>query len=650
MNADTLTKEWLETDGLGGFASGTVGGGNTRRYHGLLMRTLGSPSQRRLLVNGAEVFAVAGGERTGLSAQYYHPGVWAPDGFRLLVEFRRDPWPTWVYRLPDGSFIEQEFFLAQGRALAVLRWRRTAGTGPLKLEVRPFFSGRDPHALHRENPAFRLGVSHRRESVLVQAYPDIPAVALKANGTFRTEAHWYRNFHYIEEGLRGLDDREDLAAPGVLEFDLGGQEAALILASPATESAWAELESAGAAELAGRLAGEELVRRTSVADPLERAARQYLVRRGRGHTIIAGYPWFTDWGRDTFIALRGLCLATGQLEEAGSILEEWAETVSEGMLPNFFPEGAARPEYNSADASLWYAVAVHDYLRARQKHGRGNGLRETNRLLAAVESIVDGYRRGTRYGIGMDEDGLLRAGQPGVQLTWMDAKIGDWVVTPRSGKPVELQALWIHALEFMGGFSGDYLGLAGRARENFGRRFWNPRRGCLYDVVDVEGRSGEVDEAVRPNQIFAVGGLPRAVLAGEQAARVVAVVKEQLWTPLGLRSLEPGHVHYRPRYAGGVWERDSAYHQGTVWPWLAGPLIEAFLRVHDWSEAARRQARKEWLAPLLAHLEEAGLGHVSEVADGEAPHRPGGCPFQAWSLGEVLRARALLDQTSEEHF
>jgi predicted glycogen debranching enzyme len=365
------------------------------------------------------------------------------------------------------------------------------------------------------------------------------------------------------------------------------------------------------------------------------------VRRGEGQTVIAGYPWFTDWGRDTFVALRGLCLATGRLDEARDILLGLAATVSEGMVPNRFPDGPAEPlEFNAVDASLWYVVAVHEYLQAAAR-GRAAGGRDNDhdapRLRRAVLAILSGYAGGTRHGIHMDRDGLLAAGEPGVQLTWMDAKVGDWVVTPRIGKPVEVQALWLNALAVGGDYDTQWQATVERAKAAFVERFWNEEGGYLNDVVDADHNPGAVDTSFRPNQIFAVGGLPVAVVEGERARRVVDAVEARLWTPLGLRTLAPGDMSYVARYEGGVRERDGAYHQGTAWPWLLGPFVEAWVRVRGGTKAAKDEARSRFLAPLVSHMQEAGIGHISEIADGEAPHTPRGCPFQAWSVAEAIR-------------
>jgi predicted glycogen debranching enzyme len=387
----------------------------------------------------------------------------------------------------------------------------------------------------------------------------------------------------------------------------------------------------------------EARRRGRFASPLHRAAEAYVVRRGAGKTIVAGYPWFTDWGRDTFITLRGFMILPGGVGLARDILLAWAPAVSEGMVPNRFPDGGDQPEYNAVDASLWYVIAAHELLEAA---GAGRiVLAPTDQQLLrnAIGQIVAGYRAGTRFGIKMDGDGLLAAGVPGVQLTWMDAKVGDQVITPRVGKPVEVQALWLNALRIAAAIWPEYCVLYRHGLASFQLRFWNERRGCLYDVVDVDHEGGRNDPALRPNQILAVGGLPHQVLVEPYARRVVETVERTLLTPLGLRSLAPGEPGYAPQYGGGVAARDGAYHQGTVWPWLIGPFVQAWLRVRGDTPEARREADERFLSPLREHFDVAGLGHISEIADAEPPHRPGGCPFQAWSLGELLRASRLVE-------
>jgi predicted glycogen debranching enzyme len=367
-----------------------------------------------------------------------------------------------------------------------------------------------------------------------------------------------------------------------------------------------------------------------------------VVRRGTGRTLIAGYPWFTDWGRDTFIALRGIALACGRYDLAREVLLEWSGSVSGGMLPNRFPDGGGEPEYNAVDASLWFVIVASELDRAMANAGRPLDADARERLRAAAEAILTGYTRGTRYGIRHDRDGLLMAGEAGVQLTWMDARVEGRPITPRTGKPVEIQALWINALAAAGKHSAFWRAQAERSAAAFAKRFWNPDRGCLYDVIDVDGRAGAVDPTLRPNQILAVGGLPMPVLTGERARSVVDVVERELWTPLGLRSLGPREPGYRARYAGGPAERDGSYHQGPAWAWLLGPFVEAWLSVRGGDERARREAHDRFHAPLVEHLGTAGLGHVSELADAEPPYTPRGCPFQAWSVGEMLRIERLL--------
>jgi predicted glycogen debranching enzyme len=389
--------------------------------------------------------------------------------------------------------------------------------------------------------------------------------------------------------------------------------------------------------IARRLRIEERRRRFSFSSRLARAADDYIVDRGEGKTIVAGYPWFGPWGRDTFIALRGLCLAAGRLDDAREILLAWAGRLSEGMLPNRFADRGEVPEYNSVDAALWYVVAFHDFLEAADRTGRRVSPSDRDALTRAVGAILDGYSRGTRYGIRAEADGLLAAGVPGVQLTWMDARVGKRVVTPRIGKPVEIQALWWNALKIGDRLSPRPGGQAEKAAASFAARFWNAKGRSLYDVVDCGHVPGTADARFRPNQIFAVGGLPFAVLEGERARSVVDAVEARLWTPRGLRSLAADDPAYVGRYQGGVAERDGAYHQGTVWPWLAGPFVEAWVRVRGGTAAAKREARARFLEPLLQPMGAAGLGHLPEIADGDAPHAPRGCPFQAWSVGEALR-------------
>ena len=630
--------EWLEADGLGGFASGMAGGMRTRRYHALLLTATTPPTGRMVLVNGAEVYVSTSRGTFPLSTHCYAPGVLHPGGAEFIESFRHRPWPRWVYRLPDETVVVHEVFVARRASgpVTVMTWRAERCRGRVSVSVRPLMSGRDYHATHHENGVFNFAGDVKGGKVTWRPYAGVPATTVSSSGVYRADAAWYRDFQYERERERGLDFTEDLACPGEFALEIEECEGVVMLSAGGPDLAPSPGE-------AGALRAAEASRREGLGEGLRRSADDYLVRRGRGRTIIAGYPWFTDWGRDTFISMRGLCLATGRLEEAGRILMEWAGTVSEGMVPNRFPDGGGgrgEPEYNAVDASLWFVIAAHEYLEAAGEGGK----RERGALSRAVREIVEGYEGGTRFGIRADTDGLLMAGEPGggAQLTWMDAKVGDWIVTPRVGKPVEVQALWINALRIAGARNPHWLDLAARATRNFEARFWDEGRGQLHDVVDVGHEKGKVDSSWRPNQVFAVGGLPQMVVEGAKARKIVDGVEAKLLTPMGLRTLAPGEPGYCPRFEGGPLERDAAYHNGTVWPWLMGPFVEAWVRVRGGTALAKEEARRRFVAPMLEAGARAGLGHLPEVADGEAPHRAGGCPFQAWSVGEVLRVEAVL--------
>ncbi|HEX4142340.1 MAG TPA: amylo-alpha-1,6-glucosidase [Pirellulales bacterium] len=647
-----LFAEWLEADGLGGFASGTVGGERTRRYHALLLAAVTPPTGRMVLVSGLEAWVKTARGRFAISSQRYQPGTVFPDGAQRVESFSIDPWPRWVFRLGDDTRIEQQLFAVHGSPTVALRWRLVSPHfGPVPLAVRPLLSGRDYHHLHHENPVFRFDAAIGGEQVAWQPYPGVPRITSQSNGSYLHDPEWYRNFMYLQERERGLDSSEDLASPGLFRWDLAQSDAVWLL------SADPQPPHGPAVSTVDRFAGLERAereRRARFTTPLDAAADAYLVDGRHGKTILAGYPWFTDWGRDTFVAMRGLTLALGRLDDARQILLTWSSTVSEGMLPNRFPDKGDVAEYNSVDASLWFVIAVGEFLEACRRRQFLLEPGDQSRLESAVAAILTGYGQGTRYGIRADADGLLACGAPGTQLTWMDAKVGDRVVTPRVGKPVEIQALWLNALAIAQSLAipsyppatqaGAQPSTAGPWQDafelglgSFRRRFWNEARGTLYDVVDVNHQPGTADGSMRPNQILAVGGLPLVLIDSQRARSVVEAVEKHLWTPLGLRTLAPGEPGYSPQYRGGPRERDAAYHQGTVWPWLAGPFVEAWLRVAGNTPQARHEARGRFLGPLKEELARAGLGHLSELADPEPPYTPRGCPFQAWSLGELIR-------------
>ncbi|HET9955078.1 MAG TPA: amylo-alpha-1,6-glucosidase [Polyangiaceae bacterium] len=632
------SNEWLEAYGFGGFASGTTGRIRTRRYHALLLAAASPPTDRYALVQGFVGWVASPRGEEEIWPQRYAGGFETGLQTRSVI-YRHDPWPSWRIELNSGRILQVELFVPRGTPAVVLRFELEGDVADTKLRLRPLLSGRGFHATHHENPGFCFEPEAVGNALRFKPYPGVPAVLSLSNGRFEFSPDWYRKFTYIEEDARGLAPTEDLASPGVLEFDLSQGPADWIL--KADLPLGIDVRSRAASEFANEVRSLELQRRLAHTERLDRSAEAFLVKRGPGRSLIAGYPWFGDWGRDTFIALRGLCLARGDLDTAAAILLEWAGVVSRGMLPNRFTESATdAPEYNSVDAALWYVLAATELLDAAK--GECLSDQDRKRLERAILEIVSGYSAGTRFGIRCTGDGLLAAGTPGLQLTWMDAKVGDWVVTPRIGKPVEIQALWISALQSASRLNSEYARLESRARHHFEALFWNEEQGCLYDVVDVDHESGRVDQAFRPNQIFAAGGLPVDLLGPARARRVVNAVEQKLWTPLGLRSLAPHEPGYVPRYRGGVAERDGAYHQGTAWPWLIGPFVEAWLKTRPATPASRAEAKQRFLLPLQEHLAHAGLDHVSEIADAEAPHVPRGCPFQAWSLGEMIRLQRLL--------
>ena len=626
-------REWLETNGIGGFASSTVIGMNTRRYHGLLVAATRPPVGRMVLLSKLEETLVIGETRVELSANQY-PGAVYPNGYQHLSEFRLDPYPIFTYEV-DGAKIEKSLFMVAGENTVVVRYRLLSGaTDRVALELRPLIAFRDYHSTTHENPVLDPLVTVAAGSAMLRPYAGLPPLWVAHNGRVEPSGYWYRNFEYEVERERGLDFVEDLFNPMVISFDLDEENDAVVIASTAQR----EVSQADGYELAERR------RRAALADScanevlqqLSAAADQFIVARGEQKTIIAGYHWFADWGRDTMIALPGLTLATGRPEIARSILLEFARHVNQGMLPNRFPDEGEEPEYNTVDATLWFFEAIRKYVEYT-----GDFELVRTELFPVLSSIMQWHFQGTRHGIRVDDDGLLACGVPGVQLTWMDAKIGDWVVTPRHGKPVEIQALWHNALKVMEAFArelGDnrtadgYAQAAALAERSFNQKFWNEAGGYLYDVVNGDER----DASIRPNQIFAIS-LPHALLSRERAASVVAVVERELLTPYGLRTLASSDPRYRPTYGGDVRSRDSAYHQGTVWPWLLGPFITAYLKVHGRTRDSLLKARI-WVENFDAHLRDAGLGQISEVFSAEPPYAPGGCIAQAWSIAELLRA------------
>jgi predicted glycogen debranching enzyme len=642
--SEASSREWLETNGIGGFACSTIMGLNTRRYHALLTASTQPPVGRVVLLSKVEEILVLGDQRFELSANQYQGDVIHPRGFEYLDSFRLDPFPVFRYRCGDDVQVEKTVLLVQGENAAVIQYELLGDLHgrACSLEIRPLIAFRDYHGTTHANDAIRQDVDVQPGMAIIRPYPGLPSLYFAHNAqSIDSSGFWFYNFEYERERERGLDFLEDLYSPFLLRFDLAGNASATIVASTLRH----------APEEARWLLDREVQRRARIAktspqeDPfatvLACAADQFIVARGDQKSVIAGYPWFGDWGRDTMISLPGLTLVTGRYEDARNILRAFARSIDRGMLPNRFPDSGETPEYNTVDATLWMFHAVHELLRYT---GDYDFVRAE--LYQPLAGIIGSHEQGTRYGIRLDSDGLLEAGEPGLALTWMDARVmdarvGGWVVTPRLGKPVEIQALWHNALrvmahlasEFGDGAAGTrYTALADRARERFLQVFWNDATGCLYDVVNQDGAA---DASIRPNQIFAVS-LPYPLLTGEPALRVVDVVEWELLTPYGLRTLSPRDPNYRGRYDGDPRSRDGAYHQGTVWPWLLGPFLTSYVKVHSYTPESRGRADR-FLDPLRAHLREAGLGQISEVFDGDTPQRPGGCFAQAWSVAEVLR-------------
>jgi len=621
-----VSREWLETNGIGGFSSSTIIGLNTRRYHGLLTAATKPPVGRLVLLSKLEETLVIDGRRYELSANQY-PGVIHPQGFNYQSDFRIDPFPIFTYEIEDLR-LTKSVFMVQGQNTTVVQYELTGDKkSELRLEVRPLMAFRDFHSTTHENGALNSQIETEQGQIIFKPYADLPALHLAYDAAeVDANGFWYRNFQYAIEQERGLDFAEDLFNPCKLAFDLNSRTKVSIVASTEQHDA-ANADAYRKAEVERRSTS-----RNDLVTLLKTAADQFIVARERGETVIAGYHWFADWGRDTMIALPGLTLVNGRYEVAKHVLAEFSKHVDQGMLPNRFPDAGEAPEYNTVDATLWFFEAVRSFL---QYSGDYEFVRTS--LYSVLKDIIDWHVRGTRYRIHVDEDGLIFAGEPGVQLTWMDAKVGDHVITPRYGKPVEIQALWYNALRVMEDLAGrfndakqEYGAMANKTRASFNALFWNERAGCLYDVINGEIR----DATIRPNQVIAAS-LANTMVSKERAMSILRVIERELLTPRGLRTLSPSDPSYIGRYEGRPDRRDGAYHQGTVWPWLMGPYITAYGKT--FGRKAGRRFAATWLENFREHLREACLGQVSEIFDGDAPHTPRGCVAQAWSVAELLR-------------
>jgi predicted glycogen debranching enzyme len=638
--------EWLETNGLGGWAGTTVAGAHSRRYHGLLVAA--TPQERTVLLSRLDEILHLGGDSFELGCNRF-PGAVAPQGFQYLTSFRKDLFPVFEYEA-GGIRLRKTVAAVDGENTTLVLYEVLDAPGPFLLSLRPFLAARDQHALtaapveNVENSGPSPAIGFDDGLLRVHTAEEIPEVLVLVPGAdFRLNPQWWYRFEYELDRQRGFDFQEDLWMPGLFSRELApGDRLGVILSTedPRGRDAFALFEKE-------RKRRERMLKALPVQDGLARslalAADSFIVRKGANQRmVVAGYPWFGERSRDTMIALPGLCLVTGRFDDAKKILRTFAKALDQGVLPDRLAERGAEPALGSVDASLWFAVAAWKYL---QTTGDEDFVRET--LLPALRKVVHWYQKGTHHEIRMEEDGLLRAGTPETAVTWMDGRIEGRPVTPRNGKAVEVNALWVNTLRIAAemearlGDAADGRVLAQkakRAEKRFQELFWNEEAGHLHDVVDGEAETGfdGIHSALRPNQIFALS-LPFPLLPKAKAARVLETIEAKLYTPVGLRTLSPDHPDYHAAYEGDPDAREAAYHQGTVWSWLLGPYLTALVRVHG--AAGRRKAR-EVIAALEPSLAEAGAGSLSEVFDGEAPHSPRGCIARAWSVAEVLRAYA----------
>lgn len=642
--ANACGREWLVTNGIGGFACGTVSGARTRRYHGLLTAALKPPLERTLLIANVEVSARYGDASFSLATNEFHDETIHPVGYVFIDHFRvQGMVPIWRYLIGD-AVLEQSVWMAHGANTTYVRLSLPRASASLTLDLAPLCTYRDYHSLNRGEREFK--VEAIAQGIEIAAFDGATAYRITTDrGHYTPAPVWYWGFRHRVESCRGLDDLEDLFHPGIFSAVLAPGES--ITLTITTEP---NPESGEKALTRLRTRTQDLLRAAPADSPewiraLSLATDQFIVSRSSeqqdGKTVIAGYPWFGDWGRDTMIALPGLTLATRHFDTAAQVLRTFARHVDRGMLPNRFPDSGEIPEYNTVDATLWFFHAIDHYLRY-------SGAREiVGELYPVLVDIIDWHERGTRFGIGVDpDDGLIKAGETGAQLTWMDAKVGDWVVTPRIGKPVEINALWYAALVTAQTLAKElkdrpnarrFRNMAARVVSEFQSRYWSESLGYLHDVIDgpdcmvlPDGR--RADPSLRPNQIIALAVAPDLVERAI-ARRVVDHCARKLWTPVGLRSLAADHPNYIGRYRGGPRERDGSYHQGTVWSWLLGPFALAHFNAYADAAAARG-----WLEGIAGHLHEACIGQVSEIFDGDPPYHPAGCFAQAWGVAEVLRA------------
>jgi predicted glycogen debranching enzyme len=631
--SNAIQHEWLETNGLGGWSGSSVIGCNTRRYHGLLVAATNPPAERMALISKMDETIVVKGQRYELGVNQYRGDVIHPEGHKHLQHFSKGFFPQWTYEAGDVR-IRKTIAMIHGENTTVVLYEILKAGNPFNIEWLPLLSVRGYHSMMHANDAVERNAIFENGIFQTKLYGNTPGIFIKLPGAgFDHQPDWYYNFHYSAEQYRGLEAEEDLFTPGTLQLGANeGDMIGIVLSDedPSAKNAFELFERE-------KIRRQSLLRHVPEDDTIRMltlASDQFIVKRDENlKTVIAGYHWFTDWGRDTMISLPGLCLSTGMFENARKIIAAFSKTVNMGMLPNRFQDNGAPPEYNNVDGTLWYFIAVQKYLEAS-----GDLQFVLNEILPVLKDIIDWHYAGTRYNIHVEDDGLLYSGEAGVQLTWMDAKVGDWVVTPRTGKAVEVNALWYNALNIY----AKLLQLNGDSyaaneiyekitliKQNFEAAFWNEATGYLYDVIN----NGDKDDTLRPNQLFAIG-LPFPLIEGCHAESILDAVSKKLYTPVGLRTLPQDHPSYAGKYGGGIVQRDSAYHQGTVWSWLLGIYVDALIKVKGSDGVLQAQQVME---NFTYHLSEGCIGSVAEIFDADAPHHPRGCVAQAWSVAEIIR-------------
>ena len=631
---DATQYEWLETNGLGGWSSSSITGAHTRRYHGLLVAATNPPAERTVLLSKLDETVVIKDERIQLGCNLYNGDIIHPNGHHYMDSFTRDLFPQWVYKV-NGFDIKKTIAMVHNENTVVVIYEVLKAPSAFTLELLPLMAARGYHSLQHAgtqmhwDASFNNGIFHNKPDGNLNVYISVPGAS------YEHTPRWFHNFKYSVEEYRGLDFTEDLFNHGVFSVELKEGDTVGIIVStenPIGKDAKDLMlkEEKRKIELVNNIPADETLQQ------LVQAADQFIVKRGEElKTVIAGYHWFTDWGRDTMISLPGLTLSTGRFDDAKKIIAAFAKSVSMGMLPNRFQENNEPPEYNNVDGTLWYFIAVYKYLQATDDKNF-----VLNEILPVLKDIIDWHYNGTRFNIHADKDGLLYSGETGQQLTWMDARIGTWVVTPRMGKPVEIQALWYNALKIfaellvMNKQKKDAAQLnesAEYVKQQFNEKFWNEEKGYLYDNIDEHGTT--IVE-LRPNQLFAIS-LPFALIDDKNKIKsILAIIKDELYTPVGLRTLPPSDMNYVHQYGGDQWHRDSSYHEGTVWSWLLGAYVDTIIKLN--AKGAKQNAKKV-IEDFAYHLNEGCIGSVSEIFDADLPHHPRGCVAQAWGVAEVLR-------------